>query len=288
VTAGVFVAQDLERRFGGVARLYGEAGAARIRDAHVIVVGVGGVGSWAVEALARSGVGRLTLIDLDHVAESNTNRQIHALEDTYGMAKVEAMRARIAAIHLGCRVLPLEAFVTPDNWLTLLAQALDAQGAHGPLAVIDACDQMAAKTVLAAWGRSAPALFITVGAAGGKQRGEAVEIADLADATHDPLLAQLRQRLRKGHGAPRQGRMGVPAVFSREPVSLPQTQCAAGRTDTSLNCHGLGSSVAVTATFGLCAAGWIMQALARSGDGGGCAALMAGAGLPSQAPFTRA
>lgn len=255
---------DLERRFGGIARLYGEAGAARLRVAHVVVVGIGGVGSWAVEALARSGVGRLTLIDLDHVAESNTNRQIHALESTFGMAKVEAMRARVAAIHPGCRVLPIEAFVTPDNWADLLQQAQQIQGTQGPLAVIDACDHMAAKTTLAAWGRSARAVFVTVGAAGGKQRGDAVEVGDVAQATHDPLLAQLRQRLRKSYGAPRQGPIGVTAVFSREPVRSPQTRCATEGRDTSLNCHGFGSSVAVTATFGLCAAGWVMQTLATA------------------------
>ncbi len=254
---------DLSRRFGGIARLYGEAGAARIQAAHVVVAGVGGVGSWAVEALARSGVGRLTLIDLDHVAESNTNRQIHALDETFGMAKVEAMRTRIAAIHPACRVLPIEDFVTPDNWPALLAHALGQQGAEGPLAVIDACDQMAAKTALAAWARAQRALFITAGAAGGKQRGDAVEIADIAQATHDPLLAQLRHRLRKAHAAPRRGPMGVMAVFSREPVRPAQTICAAGTPDTSLNCHGFGSSVAVTATFGLCAAGWVMQVLAQ-------------------------
>lgn len=259
-------APDFERRFGGLRRLYGAQGAQRVADAHVIVVGVGGVGSWAAEALARSGVGRLTLIDLDHIAESNTNRQIHALDGAYGQAKVEAMRARIAAIHPGCRVLAIDDFVTPDNWPALLAQAQAVQGHAGALAVVDACDNMAAKVALAAWARTQTALFITAGAAGGKRHGERVEIADLADATHDPLLAQLRQRLRKAHGAPRAGRLGVTAVFSREPVSAPLAGCdTSGAGDGSLNCHGYGSSVAVTATFGMCAAGWVMDALARTG-----------------------
>lgn len=270
-TAGVGAAvqaADLERRFGGLRRLYGAQGAQRVFDAHVVVVGIGGVGSWAAEALARSGVGRLTLIDLDHIAESNTNRQIHALDGTYGQAKVEAMRARIAAIQPDCRVAVIDDFVTPDNWTNLFAQALTVQGTAGALAVIDACDQMAAKTALAAWARDQRALFITAGAAGGKRRGDRVEIADIADATHDPLLAQLRQRLRKWHGAPRQGAMGVTAVFSREPVAPPDASCGLdGSADGSLNCHGYGSSVAVTATFGLCAAGWVMDALA-SGVGG--------------------
>lgn len=256
-------APDVERRFGGLRRLYGPQGAQRLFDAHVIVVGIGGVGSWAAEALARSGVGRLTLIDLDHVAESNTNRQIHALEGTYGQAKVEAMRARIAAIHPGSRVCAIDDFVTPDNWADLLRQAQAHQGAQGPFAVIDACDQMAAKAAMAAWALQTRSVFITAGAAGGKRRGDRVEIADVAEATHDPLLAQLRQRLRKWHGAPRQGRMGVMAVFSRESVAPPDPACAVdGAGDGSLNCHGYGSSVSVTATFGLCAAGWVMDAVA--------------------------
>ena len=134
----------VDRRFGGLDRLYGVDGAARIRSAHVVVVGVGGVGSWTVEALARSGVGRLTLIDLDNVAESNINRQIHALDDTVGMAKVEAMRQRIAHINPDCVVTCIEDFVEPDNWPTILNGAeVDA--------VIDACDQVKAKTAMAAW-----------------------------------------------------------------------------------------------------------------------------------------
>jgi len=254
---------DLERRFGGLRRLYGVHGAQRVFDAHVVVVGIGGVGSWAAEALARSGVGRLTLIDLDHIAESNTNRQIHALDGTFGQAKAEAMRARIRAIHPGCRVAVIDDFVTPDNWADLFAQARGLQGSEGPLAIIDACDQMAAKTALAAWARAHGVLFITAGAAGGKRRGDRVEIADIAQATHDPLLAQLRQRLRKWHQAPRQGTMGVTGVFSREPVAPPDASCGVDSgADGTLNCHGYGSSVAVTATFGLCAAGWVMDALA--------------------------
>lgn len=263
-TAPVATEADLERRFGGLARLYGAAGAQRIRRAHVMVVGVGGVGSWAAEALARSGVGRLTLVDLDHVAESNINRQIHALDATLGQAKVQAMRERIAQIHPGARVHAVEDFVEPDNWVQLLAGAQAALGA--PAAVIDACDQVRAKLAMAAWARDTRAAFITVGAAGGKRLAHRVEIDDLAMATHDPLLAQLRQRLRKSHGAPREGRrIGVPCVFSREPVAPPDASCATpgdGAADGTLNCHGYGSAVSVTATFGMCAAGWVIERLA--------------------------
>lgn len=253
---------DLARRFGGLERLYGVAGAARIRDAHVLVAGIGGVGSWAVEALSRSGVGRLTLIDLDHVAESNINRQIHALGSTVGQAKVEAMRDRIAHINPACRVLALDEFVEPGNWESLLGAA---EAANGPVtAAVDACDQVKAKLAMAAWARRTGAEFVTVGAAGGKRLAHKVEIDDLALVTHDPLLAQLRQRLRKEHAAPREGRkIGVACVFSRESVAPPDASCAI-EGDGSLNCHGYGSVVAVTATFGQCAAGWLLDRMARN------------------------
>ena len=259
---------DLERRFGGLARLYGAAGAARIRRAHVAVVGIGGVGSWAAEALARSGVDALTLIDLDHVAESNINRQVHAITATLGQAKVAAMTARIAQIHPGCRVRAIDEFVDPDNWPALLGdESVDA--------VIDACDRVAAKVAMAAWALRTKAPFITIGAAGGKRHGERAEIADLAEVTHDPLLAQLRYRLRREHGAAQAGasgktrRIGITAVFSREPVAQSQA-CDAPQpqTDGSLNCHGYGSTVAVTATFGLIAAGWLLDHITQHPAGG--------------------
>jgi tRNA A37 threonylcarbamoyladenosine dehydratase len=248
------LADTAERRFGGLARLYGVASARRIRDAHVLVVGVGGVGSWAVEALARSGVGRLTLIDLDHVAESNINRQIQATEATLGQAKVLALKDRIALINPGCQVQCIEEFVEAGNWLALLPPEVDA--------VIDACDQVQAKTAMAAWARTSKALFITVGAAGGKRLAHQVDIEDLSKVTHDPLLAQLRYRLRKQHGAPKEGRkIGVTCVYSREAVQGPDASCAV-EGDGSLNCSGYGSLVSVTATFGQCAAAWVLNALA--------------------------
>jgi len=253
---------DQARRFGGLDRLYGVAGAEAIRQSHVLVVGIGGVGSWTVEALARSGVGRITMIDLDHVSESNINRQIHALDSTIGQAKVEAMRERIARINPQCRVMAIDDFVEPDNWLALLKASSDAMGSPG--AVIDACDQVKAKLAMSAWALEAKLSFVTVGAAGGKRLAHKVEIEDLSLVTHDPLLAQLRQRLRKLHGAPREGRrIGVDCVFSRESVAPPDASCAVDG-DGSLNCHGYGSVVSVTATFGQCAAGWILDRIARS------------------------
>jgi len=246
---------DLARRFGGMERLFGLAPAARIRQAHVVVVGIGGVGSWTAEALARSGVGRLTLIDLDHVAESNINRQIHALENTIGQAKVLAMSDRIALINPHCAVHGIEEFVEPGNWPALLPEGVDA--------VIDACDQVDAKTAMAAWALHSKTIHITVGAAGGKRQAHLVDIDDLSKCTHDPLLAQLRNRLRKFHGAAREGKkIGVACVFSREPVMPVDASCAL-ESDGSLNCHGYGSMVSVTATFGQCAAGWVLNEIAN-------------------------
>lgn len=251
------MSDGFERRFGGLRRLYGATGAQRIFDAHVLVVGVGGVGSWAAEALGRSGVGRISLVDLDHVSESNTNRQIHALTPQFGQAKVEAMRERLQQINPAIQVQCVDDFVTPENWPALVSRL-------GPLcAVVDACDQVSAKVAMAAWAVQTGVLFVTAGAAGGKRLGHAVEMADLSATTHDPLLAQLRYRLRKHHAGPRTGRMGVQCVFSREPVAAPEQACETdAASDGSLNCHGYGSSVAVTATFGLCAAGWVLNQLA--------------------------
>jgi tRNA threonylcarbamoyladenosine dehydratase len=248
---------DLERRFGGLARLYGAEGAAKIRAAHVVVVGIGGVGSWAAEALARSGVARLTLIDLDHIAESNINRQIHALGSTLGQSKVQAMRDRIADINPDCDVRCIEEFVDADNWPGIAGLDLNHD-----VSVLDACDQVKAKTPMAAWALQNKINFITVGAAGGKRHAHKVEIDDLALTTHDPLLAQLRYRLRKEHGGARQGKMGVHCVFSRESVMQPSTNDDVTQTDNNLNCHGYGSVVSVTATFGICAAGWLLDKIA--------------------------
>ena len=246
---------DLERRFGGLRRLYGDAGYQRVRAARVAVVGLGGVGSWAVEALARSGVARLVLIDLDQVAESNINRQVQALGSTLGLAKVEALRRRIEDIHPGCDVWAVEEFASATNWPSLLPAEVDV--------LIDACDQSQAKLALATWALQARMPAVCVGAAGGKQLAQRVEVADLAEVTHDPLLAGLRQRLRK-QGLARQGRLGLSCVFSREPVALPLLDEGCDL-DGSLNCHGYGSSVTVTATFGMVAAGEALRLCRQSG-----------------------
>ena len=243
-----------DRRFSGLARLYGVAGASRIENAHVAVVGLGGVGSWSAEALARSGVRRLTLIDMDHVSESNINRQIHAIEASLGQSKVLAMRDRIRSFSPACNVTCIDDFVGPENWPSLLPE--------GVTAVIDACDQVRAKTAMASWARATSTLFITVGAAGGKRHAHLVDVDDLSRATHDPLLAQVRHQLRRDHGAPREGKnFGLACVFSKEAVKAPDASCSVDG-DGTLNCHGYGSVVTVTATFGQCAAGWILDQVA--------------------------
>ena len=241
---------DHERRFGGVARLYGAEGAERLRQAHVCIVGIGGVGSWSAEALARTGVGRITAVDLDMVAESNTNRQIHALGDIYGKAKVEAMAERIRAINPDCQVTCIEEFVTPDNVGEMLGNNFSV--------VIDAIDQMQAKAAMVAFCRRQKIPIIVAGAAGGQLDPTQVRVADLSQTVQDPLLAKLRSVLRREYGFPRDGKkkFGVSAVFSTEPLRYPSKEatCNTERGPAGLNCAGFGSSVCVTSVFGMAAA----------------------------------
>lgn len=247
---------DPQRRFGGVARLYGGAAYARFARAHAVVVGIGGVGSWAAEALARSGVGALTLVDLDHIAESNTNRQIHALGDEYGKAKVVAMAARIEQINPACRVTAIDEFVTPDNATTLLPAA-DV--------VLDCIDQVSAKAALIAHCRAQRFEVVTCGGAGGRIDPTRIRQDDLARAHGDPLLSKVRYRLRRQFGFPRDSarrtpKFGVAAVFSDEPIRRPSEECDPS---ARLACAGYGSSVAVTAALGFAAVAAALQALAR-------------------------
>lgn len=251
------MAPDIERRFGGIARLYGESGATRLRAGHACVVGIGGVGSWTAEALARSGIGAITLIDLDMVAESNTNRQIHALDDIYGKAKVDAMAERIATINPLCRVSTVEEFVTPENTAELLAGPFDV--------VIDAIDQVKAKAAMIAHCHRQQIPIITAGAAGGQIDPTQIRLADLSQTVQDPLLAKLRSLLRREYGFPRDARkkFGIPAVYSTEPLRYPESgaSCAADSGPTGLNCAGFGSSVCVTSVFGMTAAARALQLL---------------------------
>jgi tRNA A37 threonylcarbamoyladenosine dehydratase len=236
---------DLTRRFGGVARLYGAGAAARLAGAHVVVAGVGGVGSWAVEALARCGLGRLTLIDLDMVAESNVNRQIQALNGEFGRAKIEVLADRVRAINPPAVLHLIEDFVTPENVAEMIGV---------PDLLIDAVDDTRAKVAMIAHAHGSNFPVVTAGAAGGRVDPTAVRSDDLARTSQDALLARVRQHLRQRHGFPRdpKKRFGVTAIYSQEAMRRNNDACET--TQGGLNCSGYGSSVCVTAAFGLAAA----------------------------------
>lgn len=246
---------DYQRRFGGISRLYGAEGLERLAAADVCVVGVGGVGSWAAEALARSGIGAITLIDMDHVAESNINRQLPALDATLGQAKVQALRERIAQINPGCRVRSVEDFVSVDNVAVLVGEQHDW--------VIDCIDSFRVKAALIAFCRRRRQRVITVGGAGGQRDPARVRVCDLRRTEQDPLLARTRRLLRQDHGFPTnpRRRFNVPSVWSDEPQAAPSPDCETP-TQGSLNCAGYGAVMTVTASFGLVAAGYVINALA--------------------------
>ncbi|WIM04975.1 MAG: tRNA threonylcarbamoyladenosine dehydratase [Candidatus Nitricoxidivorans perseverans] len=244
---------DLQRRFGGIERLYGTGSLARLTSSHVCVIGIGGVGSWAAEALARSGIGRLTLIDLDHVAESNVNRQAQAITGTLGQAKVLAMRDRIAAIHPDCAVDCVEEFITPENVASLI---------HACDAVVDAIDQVRAKAALIAHCRHAKIPLVTTGGAGGRTDPARMRIDDLSRTTQDALASKVRALLRKEYGFPREKKFGVECVYSVEPAARPSA-CDVDESGLhGLSCAGYGSSVCVTAAFGFAAASRALGILA--------------------------
>jgi tRNA threonylcarbamoyladenosine dehydratase len=251
--------RDVDRRFGGIARLYGSDALVRLAGSRVAIVGVGGVGSWAAEACARSAIGHLTLIDLDHVSESNINRQIHALDSTVGAAKVGVMATRVHDINPACTVDAIEEFVDPDN-----VAALFPRGRFD--FVVDAIDHVRAKTALIAHCHAEGMPLITIGGAGGRTDASRVRVADLAHTEHEPMLAKVRKALRTQHGFSRNLKrtFGVTAVYSDQPSLDPHGAGPQDREGLSgLNCAGFGSAVAVTATFGFVAAGLVVDRLAR-------------------------
>ena len=248
---------DSQRRFGGLTRLYGPEALAAMQHAHVAVVGIGGVGSWAAEALARQGLGALTLIDLDHIAESNINRQVHALSETLGQAKVAAMALRIQSINPECHVTVVDDFLTPDNVSEVLPETVHV--------VIDCTDQMSAKVAMVLQARARQQALIVCGGAGGKTDLLALRVGDLSEATHDALLARLRNTLRKQHGYSRASteagkprkrvpKMGVRVLWIDQPTILPEAWQTNDSGLQGLSCAGYGSSVTVTASMGLAAA----------------------------------
>lgn len=253
---------DHARRFGGLARLYGQDGLQRFTDSHVCVIGVGGVGSWIVEALARSAVGALTLIDLDNVAESNVNRQVQALSATLGQAKIDALAERIGQINPACRLTLVEDFIEPDNLDALL-------GGKRFDYIIDAIDSARAKAALVAWCRQHGQPLLLIGGAGGQTDPTRIAVRDLARTEQEPLLKRVRKLLRNQYGFPRgeKTKFHVDAVFSMEPLRYPEGEpvCspdADQRGITGINCAGFGSSVVVTASFGMVAAAHVLRQLA--------------------------
>lgn len=253
---------DLERRFGGVRKLYGNDALARFQAAHVCVVGIGGVGWWLQKHWRAPGIGKMTLIDLDMVAESNVNRQIHALGDEFGKAKTEAMAERILAINPACHVNRIEDFVSPENLGRMLERNFDY--------VIDAIDQVRTKAAMIAWCKSRELPVITAGGAGGQIDPTRIEITDLARTIQDPLLSKVRSLLRKEYGFTRNQKkvFGIPAVFSSEPLRYPEIGAVCDEPPhlAGLNCAGFGSSVCVTAPFGLFAAAEVLRFLADGAD----------------------
>lgn len=255
---------DIGRRFGGVSRLYGEGGLARLQAAHVCVIGIGGVGSWAAEAVARNAVGTITLVDLDNIAESNVNRQLHATDGAFGKAKVTAMRERIMSINPAATVYEIEDFVTAENINALFNRHYDG--------VIDCIDDAKAKAAIAHYCQVQNIRLVMTGAAGGRLDAAHIKQADLSEVSHDKLLAKVRNLLRRdygfsnGHSAKgKSSKLGVHCVYSDEAVIQPDSVCDTSNTAvTGLNCAGYGSSVCVTAPFGFVASGFLLQQIAKS------------------------
>lgn len=244
---------DHERRFGGLGRLYGDGARIALHRSRVAVVGVGGVGSWAAEALARSAVGNITLIDLDHVALSNVNRQVQALDSTLGKAKVLALQERMRDINPDCRVTTIEEFLEQDN----LSQLIPAGGFD---AVIDACDNALTKAALIAHAKRNEIFLAVCGAAGGKSNPLRLRVDDLGRTTHEALLSRVRKRLRREFNLRphKNGKFGVSCVYLDEPAKR-ATSCTAG----NLSCAGYGSAVTVTAPMGFAAAALCIEQIVK-------------------------
>lgn len=258
---------SVEQRFGGIRRLYGIPAYDAFSKAHISVVGIGGVGSWAAEALARSGIGQITLIDMDDVCVTNTNRQLHALDNTIGRSKVDVMAERIRAINPDCQVHAVEDFITSENVAELLNHQFDY--------VIDAIDSLKPKAAMVAWCRRNKVKIITTGGAGGQIDPTKILISDLSRTERDPLAAKLRNFLRRYYNFPKntKRRFEIECVYSTEQlryqqedgsISLQRPEWGA---NTQLGCDaGFGSSTVVTATFGFVAAGRVLEKLAKAAD----------------------
>lgn len=247
--------EDYQRRFGGIARLYGEQALERLQQAHICVIGIGGVGSWVVEALARSGIGELTLIDMDDICVTNINRQLPALTQTIGQLKTEVMQQRVQQINPQCKVHIIDDFLSQDN----LSDYLDTGFSY----VIDAIDNVKTKAALLAYCKRHKMKVITVGGAGGQTDPRQIQIADLSKTIQDPLLAKVRSVLRKEYHFSQnpKRKFGIDAVFSTQPLIFPQLTGAC-ETSASMNCaNGFGAATMVTATFGFFAVARVIEKL---------------------------
>lgn len=261
------VDMDFSRRFGGVSRLYGAEGLAKLQSAHICVIGIGGVGSWAAEALARHAVGAITLIDLDNIAESNVNRQLHAVDGAFGKAKVTAMRERIHSINPLATVHEIEDFITVDNVTEVLGRGYDG--------IIDCIDDAKAKMAIAVYCKAHQIPFVMTGGAGGRLDPTKIKQTDLSLSVGDRLLAKVRNGLRRDYAFPKgkdsnkkstakSSLFGITTVYSDESVIQPDRACeAADGAVTGLNCAGYGSSVCVTAPFGFAAAAVLIAQLLK-------------------------
>ena len=254
---------NTNRRFAGIQRLYGARATRKISTSHVCIIGIGGVGSWVAESLARSSIGELTLIDLDHIAESNINRQVHALSSTLGQSKIIAMSDRIRAIHPDCKLNLVDDYLSIEN----IPELMDKRFCQ----VVDCIDQFRIKAALIHYCRSNKIKLITVGGAGGRIDPTMIRLSDLTRAEGDALLAKTRKQLRKRHGfsCNAKRRFGVPCVYSRETqryptdtneISMAKSECSARG---GLNCAtGFGSASSVTASFAMIAAAHVLNKIA--------------------------
>ncbi len=250
-----------QQRFSGIARLYGERALEAFHNAHIAVIGVGGVGSWTAEALVRSGVGRLTLIDLDEVCISNSNRQLHTLHETIGRSKVKVMAERLLAINPELQVEAIEDFFTSATAQHLLQESFDV--------VVDAIDSLQNKCLLIAQCQQRSIGLVTVGGAGGRKDPTKIQQADLSSTSNDGLLRSVRRELRHRHHFPKEGSFGVPAIFSIEAPVFPtadggtceKPQAAQGGKG---GCEqGYGAASFVTGAFGFAAASAALNIVAQ-------------------------
>lgn len=257
---------EYQLRFGGIARLYGANGANIIKNAHIAVIGIGGVGSWVAEALARSGIGEITLIDLDDICTTNVNRQIHALGSTVGESKVEVMAERIADINPECRVNLVEDFVTLENLASLLNSTMDY--------VVDAIDSVNVKTAIIAHCKRQKLPIITIGGAGGQTDPSQIQITDLSKTYQDPLLSKVRNLLRRDYNFSRntKRKFGIDAVFSTQQLVYPKLDgsvCQAKQSHEDgggmrLDCSGgFGAATFVTASFAFFAVSKLLDKLIK-------------------------